>query len=464
MTMTWLQEPISSPSPLPSGEERKREGTESPPFLPQMVRVEDVLAPAAPMKAADTGLDAALVSELTLKAAATVPQFNTEWAARKLHLPQQLLGEVLEQLRANQLLDVLGQAGPFGYRYAITQRGRETANRLLEISGYIGPAPVSLAAYSAMIEWQLTLTPPPTLEQVQEATADMVLTEEARLMATLAASSGRSLFVFGPAGNGKTTLGRQLHNALGGDIWIPHCINIDSNIIRIFDAQIHRQVNSLAGAAGWQVDRRWVRVRRPLIVAGGEMTLDSCDLIYSRSLRYYEAPLHVKANGGMFLIDDFGRQRVEPHDLLNRWIVPLEHQIDFLTLHTGQKVQVPFRLLLIIATNLRPEDVTDPAFLRRMGYRLLLDKPTPERYKQIFERYAARWGAVVVPELFAHLFNRYQAEQREPRCCEPRDLIERARDICRLRGQPLVLDKTLLDLAWAGYFGTSAASPSAAAN
>jgi predicted ATPase with chaperone activity len=425
------------------------------PHLPKMVAIDDVPAPAAPANTAETGLDTQFVHELAIKTAATVSQFTSEWAARKLHLPQQLLSDVLEQLRVERLLEVLGQAGPFGYRYAITQRGRDAAARLLEISGYVGPAPVSLAAYTAMIEWQLAQVPSPTVEQVAEATAQMVLTDEARLTAALAASSGRSLFVFGPAGNGKTTLGRQLHDTLSGDIWIPHCINIDSSIIRIFDSQVHQEVDSFAGATGWQIDQRWVRIRRPMIVAGGEMTLDSCDLIYSRSLRFYEAPLHVKANGGLFLIDDFGRQRVEPRDLLNRWIIPLEHQIDFMTLHTGQKVQIPFRLLLIIATNLKPEDVTDPAFLRRMGYRLLLDKPSPEQYSEIFRRYAARWDATVSPQALAHLLGRYQAEGCELRGCEPRDLIDRARDICRLRGQPLVLNEAILDLAWAGYFGNS---------
>lgn len=453
MTLTQNRQAVTPPlTPLGSG------GTgggipESPPHLPKMIAVGDVPAPAAPMKAAETGLDAQLVNELALKAAATVPQFNTEWAARKLHLPQQLLGDVLEQLRVERLLDVLGQAGPFGYRYAVTQRGREAANRLLEISGYVGPAPVSLAAYSAMVEWQMAQIPPPTFEQVGEVTAEMVLTDEAQLVAALAASSGRSLFVFGPAGNGKTTLGRQLHKALSGEIWIPHCFSIDSSIIRIFDSQVHEEVD-VSGEQTWNIDRRWVRVRRPMIVAGGEMTLESCDLIYSHSLRFYEAPLHVKANGGMFLIDDFGRQLVKPSDLLNRWIIPLEHQFDYLTLHTGQKMQVPFRSLLIIATNLRPEDVTDPAFLRRMGYRLHLDKPTPQLYQQIFERYAERVGASVPPGLMGHLFDRYQAEQRELRGCEPRDLIERARDVCRLRKQPLVLNQTVLNLAWASYFGS----------
>jgi hypothetical protein len=183
------------------------------------------------------------------------------------------------------------------------------------------------------------------------------------------------------------------------------------------------------------------------------MTLDSFDLIYSPSLRYYEAPLHVKANGGTFLIDDFGRQRVDPHELLNRWIIPLENRIDYLTLHTGMKIQVPFLQLLIIATNLDPERVTDPAFLRRIGYRLFLAPPSPERYHEIFRRYAERHGITVPPGLVARLLERYATEGRELRGCEPRDLIERARDICRFTGRPLELDDDVMALAWAGYFG-----------
>ena len=189
------------------------------------------------------------------------------------------------------------------------------------------------------------------------------------------------------------------------------------------------------------------------------MTLDSFDLTYSPALRYYEAPLHLKANGGTYLIDDFGRQRVDPHELLNRWIVPLEHRIDYLTLHTGQKIQVPFRVMLIIATNLDIGAITDPAFLRRMGYRLHVGSPTPERYAVIFERYAARRGLVVPPGMVGRLLERYRATGRELRSCEPRDLIERAEDICRFRGLPLELTDEVVDLAWAGYFGESLEEP-----
>jgi predicted ATPase with chaperone activity len=185
------------------------------------------------------------------------------------------------------------------------------------------------------------------------------------------------------------------------------------------------------------------------------MTLHSCDLNYSPSMRSYQAPLHLKANGGVFLIDDFGRQRVEPHQLLNRWIVPLEHQIDYQTLITGQKIQVPFLLMLIVATNLKPESVTDAAFLRRTGYRVCLDRPTPELYEQIFRSYAGRYDAAVPHSVITWLLERYQKENRELRGCEPRDLIERARDICKYYGRPLELSEEILHQAWAGYFGTA---------
>jgi SpoVK/Ycf46/Vps4 family AAA+-type ATPase len=290
-----------------------------------------------------------------------------------------------------------------------------------------------------------------THEDVAASLKDLVLPAQAEQLAGLAASSRRSLFLYGPPGNGKTSLGRALHEALQGDLWIPHCIGIESNVIRVLDPQCHRPVDEPADP--WRLDRRWVRVRRPHIVVGGEMTLESFDLTYRPSQRYYEAPLQVKANGGTFLIDDFGRQRVDPHELLNRWIIPLEHQIDYLTLHTGQKIQVPFLLMLVIATNLDLGTVTDPAFLRRMGYRLFLGAPTPDLYARIFERYAARRGVAVAPGLVARLLDGYRTSGRELRSCEPRDLIERAADICQYLGRPLEVDDEVLELAWTGYFG-----------
>jgi hypothetical protein len=419
---------------------------------PRLVPWADGHAPRAPVTVGETGINSAVLADLALKAAYSVPSFTTEWSAQRLRLPIPIVQELLEQLRVDRLVEVLGQAGPFGYRFTVTQRGREHAGRLMEISGYVGPAPVSLADYGAMLEWQLANLPPVAPEEAQAALADLVLTPEAVQVAGLASASGRSLFVFGPPGNGKSSLSRALHVAQKGALWVPHCIAIESNIIRVFDPQSHQPLDSTRAPAG-QLDGRWVHIRRPLIMVGGELTLEAFDLTYSPSVRYYEAPLHFKANGGLFLIDDFGRERIEPHELVNRWITPLEHKIDFLTLHTGQKIQVPLQLMLILATNLSLEKVTDPAFLRRLGYRLYLGEPSPEQYASIFERYAAGAGAVATAELISWILERYRAEGKELRCCEPRDLIERARDVCRYRGQAFRLDQETLELAWTGYFG-----------
>jgi energy-coupling factor transporter ATP-binding protein EcfA2 len=421
------------------------------PHLPNLIKATGVIAPAAPAVIEETGVEPHVLTDLALKLCNTVPRLTSDWAAQQLRLPLGVVDRIFWQLRDDLLLEILGQEEG-NFRYSITQRGRDYARRLLEISGYVGPAPVSLESYAAMLEWQMSKQGRPTVESVTEAISSLVLPQEAIEVASLAASSGRSLFLFGPPGNGKTSLGRMLHGVLEGELWIPHCVSIESHIIRIFDPQCHQLVApSTAGDA--RIDQRWLRIRRPMIIAGGEMTIAELDLAYSPSLRFYEAPPHVKANGGLFLLDDFGRQRITSVDLLNRWIIPLEHQVDFLTLATGQKIRIPFRLMLIVATNLRVDETSDPAFLRRIGYRLHLDRPDEQRYAEIFRRYAESAGMPIEAALVASVLKRYRDENRELRASEPRDLIERCRDICTLRRQPPRIDAQLLDLAWSGYFG-----------
>jgi MoxR-like ATPase len=422
------------------------------PHLPPMHRAGDLIAPTAPQTIASADLEEKTLTGLVLKLGYTVARFTTEWVAKQLHLSVALTRELLEKLSYDGLVEQLWQTSQTSSHYKITEHGLEHATRLVEICGYIGPAPVHLDSYAAMLRWQFANSPQVQPENVVNALAGLVLPPKAAQLAGLAVSSGRSLFIHGPPGNGKSSLGRQIHAALQGDYWIPYCISVGETIIRLFDEQCHQRVDVAQERSG-NIDQRWVRIHRPLVIVGGELTLEFLDLVYIPSQRYYESPPHLKANGGVFLVDDFGRERVTPEQLLNRFITPMEYQIDYFTLRTGQKIQVPLRHVLIIATNLAPDVVTDPAFLRRMGYRVYLGTPTPEQYVRIFQQYAQRQGVSVATELIEQLLERYRANNREPRACEPRDLIERARDICRFHGKSLELSSKVLDLAWTGYFG-----------
>jgi hypothetical protein len=256
----------------------------------------------------------------------------------------------------------------------------------------------------------------------------------------------------GPSGNGKTTIATALHRAQHGEIWIPHAIEVDGQVIKVFDLHNHEPV-PVRGVDRY--DERWVRIKRPIVIVGGEMTIETMDLIYSDKVRFYEAPFQMKSNGGTLVIDDFGRQRVDPHDLLNRWIVPLEGRVDYLTLHTGKKIEVPFEQLLIFATNLDPSDLVDDAFLRRMGYRLYVNPPDREMYATIFEQYVQNSGFEFDRKQLDLVFRFYEADKRPLRGCEPRDLIQRCTDLCQYEKRPLVLTDELLHLAWKNYFGAA---------
>jgi MoxR-like ATPase len=421
------------------------------PHLPPLHRVGNLIAPKAPHDLAGTGLEPHVLPDLLVRWGFTETRFTTEWVSQHLHISPALARQVLDRVCQDGTVEQLWQTGTGDHHYRITPQGRNHATRLLEICGYVGPAPVSLEAYGAMLRWQFAHTPVVRSDRVAAALSGLIISPEAMELCGLAVSSGRSLFLFGPPGNGKSSIGRKLHSALPGDYWIPYALSVGNDVIRLFDDQTHQRVEITEPAA--TIDQRWVRIRRPLVVVGGELTLESLDLIYSPSFHQYEAPPHLKANGGVFLVDDFGRERISPDQLLNRFITPMEYEIDYFTLRTGQKIQLPLRHMLIIATNLSPEVVTDPAFLRRLGYRVFLGPPTEEGYAQIFQDYAKRRGVTVAPELMARLLERYRAQNRQPRSCEPRDLIERARDICRFQNRPLELTPEVLDLAWLGYFG-----------
>jgi predicted ATPase with chaperone activity len=424
-----------------------------PPNSFPLFDADGIPAPRVPSNIHDTGIERDVLLSLLLKVCYTSSQTSTEAASARLLLPVTTIAELLEDLRKDNLVEILGSSGPLGFRFTLSQKGRDRAVRAMEVSGYVGPAPVSLEAYTASVTWQAAARPPVPPERIAESLAGMTLTEEARMLAGLAVTGNRSLFVYGPAGNGKTSICLNIRKALTDGVWVPHCIAIEHQVIRIFDSQVH-ELLELPPNAIRSIDHRWVRIRPPLVVVGGELRLEDLDLAWSPSLKFYEAPIQLKSNCGILLIDDFGRQRADARDMLNRWIVPMEYHIDYLTLQTGQKICVPVHNLLMFATNLDPKDVTDPAFLRRMGYRLNLTSPSPEQFSDIFRRYAAKYGAQVDEQLLQNILDRYRSESRELRCSEPRDLIERIRDLCRYYNKPLEITPQTLDVAWRGFFGS----------
>jgi hypothetical protein len=413
----------------------------------------DALGPPTPEELTDVGVPQAFLRDLALKHVSMLPEPTTNAVAEKLHLPRALTEELLHHLYRENLIETRLQSAVGATRYAILDRGWERVMRLHSQCGYLGPAPVSLADYAHMMRLQAVPSKAASIETIRVAFSDLVLPDS--LLQTLGCviNSRCSLFLTGLPGTGKTAVSERMNAALFGSIWIPHAIEIDGQIIRIFDSHCHHP--ALEEAAAIEYDRRWVRIERPLIIVGGELTLDNTDLTWSEAAKFYEAPFQVKSNGGTLVIDDFGRQRVAPQELLNRWILPLERRVDFLTLHSGKKIAVPFDQLVVFSTNLDEKDLLDEAFLRRMGYRARLEPPTRAAYVEIFERAAAVRGIGVEPGCVEHILNRYELEDRQMKSCEPLDLLNRVTDICLFEQAPLRLTLELIDLAWKNYFGTA---------
>lgn len=413
----------------------------------------ETMGPPVPEELADTGIGEGFLCDLALKHVAMMPEPTTGAVSERLGLPRTLAEEVLQKLYREKLIEVKVQTTVGSTRYAMLDHGWDRLSRLLSVCGYAGAAPVSLRDYTHMMRLQSIPSESATMETARNAFHDLVLPDS--LLQTLGCviNSRRSLFLTGLPGTGKTAVAERINNALPGSIWIPYAVEIDGQIIRVFDNHCHRMVP--AEETPLEHDHRWVLIKRPLVIVGGELTLENADLTWSESAKFYEAPFQMKSNGGTLVIDDFGRQRVSPQDLLNRWIVPLERRIDYLALHTGKKIEVPFEQLVVFSTNLDEKDLTDEAFLRRMGYRARVEPPTALAFSEIFRRAAFNRGIGCDQKVLDHLLAKYRMEQRVMKGCEPRDLLDRATDICLLEGQPLELTPKVLDTAWRNYFGTS---------
>ena len=413
----------------------------------------ETMGPPVPEEISETGISEGFLCDLALKHVGMLPEPTTGNVADRIHLPRTLTEDLLQKLYREKLIEVKVQATEGFTRYGMLDHGWDRLARLLSISGYTGPAPVALRDYTHMMRLQSIPSEPAAMDTVRSTFHDLILPES--LLQTLGCviNSRRSLFLTGLPGTGKTAVAERINNALPGGIWIPYAVEIDGQVIRVFDGHCHRiaaeEITPL------EYDRRWVFIDRPLVIVGGELTLENADLTWSESAKFYEAPFQMKSNGGTLVIDDFGRQRVAPQDLLNRWIVPLERRVDYLSLHTGKKIEVPFEQLVVFSTNLEEKDLADQAFLRRMGYRARVEPPTPGAYSEIFKRVAYNRGITCDQTVLDHVLTKYRVEHRQMKGCEPRDLIDRATDICLFEGHGIKLTPQIIDIAWRNYFGTS---------
>lgn len=414
--------------------------------------------PAPPATIQETGLHPDTLAQLMLKTLIAGEASGTQLADR-MRLPYSVLDALIQHARVEKLIEVRGTAGTgtAGYRYALTDLGRERAVQFLDINRYVGPAPVPLAQYNAYVRASMAARPWIDRDCLAGGFSELIVNQEMYDHLGPAVNSGKSLFLYGAPGNGKTVIAQGIGRALGSDMHVPHAIDVDGQTIIMFDPVNHELTSSGAAndsvIATAQHDRRWEQIRRPVIVVGGELTLDMLDLTFNPIARFYEAPIQMKAIGGVFVVDDFGRQRIPPRDLLNRWIVPLESRVDFLTLHTGRKFEVPFNVFIIFATNLKPESLADEAFLRRIPYKIRAKNPTAEEYSQIFAMNCRKRGLAFDEVMVEYLMRKYYTPRKlQMRACHPRDLIEQVVDQCRYQNREAAVTRDLLDIACASYF------------
>jgi energy-coupling factor transporter ATP-binding protein EcfA2 len=420
--------------------------------------------PIAPTSIAETGLEHDLLLQLLLKTVYVTGRVTVSALADNLKLARSIVSPLLEDGKAKNLFEVLGTTGssPLSeLRYNLTGKGREWATEALDRSQYVGPAPVTLPQYRERVESQRIMNEPIYSEILLQRLSHLVIPDDLLDRVGAAIFSGRSMLFYGPPGNGKTSIATAFGGVYRQTVYVPHCIEVDGQIIKLFDATIHKPIASAppesAGEEGVvtgvfrrpePVDPRWLACRRPVVVVGGELTLDMLDLNFNPIAKFYEAPVQLKATNGLFIIDDFGRQLVSPQDLLNRWIVPMDQGVDYLTLHTGKKFPVSFDAVVAFSTNIPPSDLVDPGALRRIHSKIEVGPPTKEDFLTIFGMVCEEFGIELRDEVVAFLFEEVYGRRKVPiGRYHPRALTQLAQAICEYRRRPFRLDLDVIRLA-----------------
>ena len=413
--------------------------------------------PQAPDNFEEAGLNPAMIESLILKFLLQIGTASGRVIAAELGLPFGPFPDFLRLLKNQQIVAYTNSASLSDYLYSVTDTGRTRAKMYLDECAYVGPAPVPFEDYLASVSAQTITSQHPKEVDVREAFSDLLIAEDTFRLLGPAINSGRGMFLYGYPGNGKTSIAERITRCFGTTVWIPKVLMVEGQIIKLFDMSNHEPVTSQANfglldESGY--DHRWIEIKRPTIVAGGELRMEDLEIHYDHETKVSEAPLQLKSNLGTFLIDDFGRQRMQPVELLNRWIVPLEKRYDYLSLANGKKIRVPFDQLILFSTNLDPKQLVDEAFLRRIPYKINAMDPSEEMFRKMISLFAPKLGFheinhTAVDYLISH---HYQRVGRPFRCCQPRDLLLQVRNYCVYNDLPLELKPEYFDFAAMNYF------------
>ncbi|MEM9187077.1 MAG: AAA family ATPase [Planctomycetota bacterium] len=443
MTLTGLA-PAAAPAPSTDTVSWKPPTDSSPnPFPP---------APPEPETLEAAGLHEGDVEALVLKTLLQLGVCTGSQVAAHICLPRRVVGELLDRLRDELLIAIKSSAGVHDFAYQLTDAGFGRARQHAKQCNYSGAAPIPLDAYATAIRRQSIQKTRLRLPKLKEALSAMTLSPDFVSQLAQAINDGRGMFLYGSPGNGKTTLAEQICDAFGQYVWVPRMIGIGGDLLRLFDPSCHQEADAPQLQA-LAYDRRWVLIRRPTVVVGGELTLDQLDASYDPASGISEAPVQLKANGGALLIDDFGRQRVSSSDILNRLIVPLEKQFDFLHLASGRQVQTPFDLLFILSTNLEPRELVDEAFLRRIAYKIEVHDPTEAQFRALFSSLAKKMGYEVTSETLDLLIeDHFKIVDRPMRFCHPRDLLRQVKNYCEVHELPKRVTSEAVSVAVRNYF------------